>query len=190
MALKSGGPTDDLRQNTLRCASLRRKIARRVASSRASLGLPTPTMRSPRALAMALVCIVAVCAANASSAASRAASRSCPSGNEHPLYTQEGLAAWYIPSALGHRTASGERTARHAFTAAHRALPFGTVVRVTNLENCRTVKVTINDRGPQAHRVKRRILDVSRPAATALGMTKGGVVMIKLEEFQSDQPAE
>jgi rare lipoprotein A len=60
---------------------------------------------------------------------------------------------------------------------------------VTNLENCRMVKVTINDRGPHAHRGQRRILDVSGPAATALGIAKVGVVMIKLEEFQSDQPA-
>jgi rare lipoprotein A len=189
MTLKSGGPTDDLHQNTLPCLSLRREIERRSISFWISLGLPKPTMRSSRALAMAFICIVAVGAANASSAASRTAARSCPSGDEHPLYTQEGFATWYSPSALGHRTASGERTEHHALTAAHRALPFGTVVRVTNLENCRTVKVTINDRGPHAHRGKRRILDVSKPAAAALGMTKGGVVMIKLEEFQSDQPA-
>jgi rare lipoprotein A len=181
-------PTDDLHQRTL-SHTLGRDIARGVTSSWVSLGLPKQTVRSSRALAMALVCIVTLGAANASSAASRAAARSCPSGNEHPLSTQEGLATWYSPSALGHRTASGERTSRHAMTAAHRALPFGTVVRVTNLENCRTVKVTIDDRVPHAHRGKRRILDVSRPAATALGMTKGGVVMIKLEEFQSDQPA-
>jgi rare lipoprotein A len=154
-----------------------------------SLGLPKHTMRSSRALAMVFICIVALAAANASSAASRTATRSCPSANEHPLYTQEGLATWYSRPALGHRTASGERPEHHALTAAHRALPFGTIVRVTNLENCRTVKVTINDRGPHAHRGKGRILDVSRPAATALGMTKGGVVMIKLEELQSDQPA-
>jgi rare lipoprotein A len=189
MTLKSGEPTDDLYQSTPRCPSLRREIARRVTSSWVSLGLPKPAMRSLRALAMAFVCIIAAGAANASSAASRAAARSCPSGNEHPLYTQEGLAAWYSPSALGHRTASGDPTARHVLTAAHPALPFGTVVRVTNLENCRAVKVTINDRGPHSRRGHRRILDVSKPAAAALGMTKGGVVMIKLEEFQSDQPA-
>ena len=78
---------------------------------------------------------------------------------------------------------------RHALTAAHRTLPFGSIVRVTNLENCRVVNVTITDRGPKGHRNQRRILDVSKPAAAALGMTRTGVTRIKIEEFLADQPA-
>ena len=143
------------------------------------------SLGSPRALALAILSMVALGATNAAGAPAL----SCAAGAEQPAYTQEGLATWYGGDAVGHRTTSGEPMARHALTAAHRTLPFGAVVRVTNLENCRAVNVRINDRGPNGHRNQRRILDVSKPAAVALGMTRTGVVKIKLEEFLSDQPA-
>jgi rare lipoprotein A len=146
-------------------------------------------MRSPRFLALAIL-IVALGAARVTSAANRAAPRSCAPSAEQPIYIQEGLGTWYSPRAVGHRTASGEPTVRHALTAAHRTLPFGSIVRVTNLENCRAVNVAINDRGPNGRRNQRRILDLSKLAAVALGMTREGVVMIKLEEYPSDQPRE
>lgn len=144
------------------------------------------TKRSQCVLTIAIL-IVALGAANAVAAINRAGV-SCVPGAEQPLFAQQGLASWYSPRAIGRRTASGESTASHALTAAHRTLPFGSVVRVTNLQNCRAIKVTINDRGPSRRRHHGRILDLSKPAAVALGMTKGGVVTIKLEEFQSDQP--
>ncbi len=72
-----------------------------------------------------------------------------------------------------------------AMTAAHRTLPFGTVVRVTNLENGRTVKVRINDRGPY---VTGRIIDLSAKAAADLAITGDGVAKVKVEAFASDQP--
>ena len=65
-----------------------------------------------------------------------------------------GIASWYGPGFYGRRTANGEILQKGAFTAAHRTLPFGTIVRVTNLENGRYVNVRINDRGPfKYHRV-------------------------------------
>jgi len=107
---------------------------------------------------------------------------------ERPVFTQVGLATCYGGRAVGHETASGERLARHSLTAAHRSLPFGTIVRVTNLDNGRMVKVRINDRGPNVHR-RVRILDLSMDAAGALGLTPCGIARIRIEELPSDQLA-
>ena len=79
----------------------------------------------------------------------------------------------------GNKTASGEIYDKTALTAAHRELPFGTVVRVTNLENRRTVEVRINDRGPFSS--KRRIIDLSREAGKRLDMIRAGVVRVRVE---------
>jgi rare lipoprotein A len=93
-------------------------------------------------------------------------------------YVEMGQASWYGPSHHGRRTASGERFDMNAMTAAHRTLPFDTVVIVTNLENQRSVRVRINDRGPY---VKGRILDLSAAAARSLGIRMDGVAQIRLE---------
>ncbi len=91
---------------------------------------------------------------------------------------EEGLASWYGEPYHGRRTASGPRYDMWAMTAAHRTLPFGTVVRVTNLDSQRHTEVTINDRGPF---VAGRILDLSRRAAEALGAIGPGVIPVRLE---------
>ncbi len=78
----------------------------------------------------------------------------------------------------------GERFDMTDFTAAHRTLPFGTVVRVTNLHNGKFVKARINDRGPH---VKGRVIDLSMAAARALGI-RDGLGRVRLEAFRSDQP--
>jgi rare lipoprotein A len=91
---------------------------------------------------------------------------------------QTGRAAWYGARYHGRKTASGERFDQDAFTAAHRTLPFGTVVQVKNLNNDRTVEVRINDRGPFGR--KTRIIDVSRAAARVLDMERSGVVPVEL----------
>lgn len=98
---------------------------------------------------------------------------------------QTGRAAWYGDRYHGRKTASGERFDQNAFTAAHRTLPFGTVVQVKNLNNDRTVEVRINDRGPFGR--KTRIIDVSRAAARALDMERAGVVPVELRIMR--QPA-
>jgi rare lipoprotein A len=91
---------------------------------------------------------------------------------------QQGMATFY-GDEQGTKTASGERFDKRAMTAAHRTLPFGTRVRVTNLKNGRTVEVRINDRGPFGKR--KRIIDVSEGAARQLGMIDAGVVPVTIE---------
>jgi rare lipoprotein A len=88
---------------------------------------------------------------------------------------QKGLATYYADSLAGNKTASGERYDPGALTAAHRTLPFGTVVEVTRSDG-RSVRVRINDRGPFAS--KKRIIDLSRRAAEELGMIRDGVVSV------------
>ena len=92
--------------------------------------------------------------------------------------SEEGTASWYGKKYHGRRTSSGERYDMHAMTAAHRDLPFGTVVRVTNLRNGKNVRVTINDRGPF---VEGRIIDLSYAAAKKLDMVRDGVVPVRVE---------
>jgi len=89
-----------------------------------------------------------------------------------------GRASFYGPGFAGRCTANGDIFDPREFTAAHRDLPFGTPVRVTNLHNGRTVVVTINDRGPY---VKGRLLDVSLAAARALGMLRRGVASVLIQ---------
>jgi rare lipoprotein A len=89
-----------------------------------------------------------------------------------------GKASYYASFFSGRKTANGEIYSPYKLTAAHRALPFGTVVKVTNLNNNKSVVVTINDRGPY---VKGRIIDLSREAAKRIGMLHNGVVNVKVE---------
>ena len=88
-----------------------------------------------------------------------------------------GTASYYGAKFQGRRTASGEKFDMHAMTAAHRTLPFGTLVAVTNPRNGKTVTVRINDRGPFHGN---RILDVSRAAATELGLIQRGSGTVEL----------
>jgi rare lipoprotein A len=81
-------------------------------------------------------------------------------------------------------TASGEPFDMNELTAAHRSLPLHTVVRVTNLDNGRSVKVRINDRGPY---LRGRVIDLSAQAARALGMTHDGIASVRLEVYDDDQ---
>ncbi len=89
-----------------------------------------------------------------------------------------GLASWYGAKHHGKRTASGEIFDQNKFTAAHRTLPWGSIVRVTNLENGKAVEVRINDRGPFT---KGRLIDLSRAAARAVGMLESGVTPVRME---------
>ena len=93
--------------------------------------------------------------------------------------SNEGYAAYYADSLHGNRTASGEIYDKTKLTAAHRTLPFDTVVRVTNLINRRSVQVRINDRGP--FDTRRRIIDLSRAAAERIGMIRDGIVPVRVE---------
>ncbi|HXK95791.1 MAG TPA: septal ring lytic transglycosylase RlpA family protein, partial [bacterium] len=88
------------------------------------------------------------------------------------------LASWYGREFHGKRTASGEVFDMNAMTAAHPTLPFDTRVRVTNLENRRSVVLRINDRGPN---VRGRIIDVSLAAARKLDFEQQGLAQVKVE---------
>ena len=93
-------------------------------------------------------------------------------------HCEEGLASWYGEPFHGRVTSSGETYDMHKFPAAHRDLPFGTIVRVRNRRNGKTVDVKINDRGPW---VRGRIIDLSYAAAKRLDMVMDGVVPVRVE---------
>lgn len=97
-----------------------------------------------------------------------------------PLRVLRGKAVWYGGKWHGRRTASGERFNKHAMTAAHRTLPLGSRIRVTNLDNQRAVILRVNDRGPYG-RDRSRIIDVSEGAARRLGFHGRGWVRVKIE---------
>jgi len=100
----------------------------------------------------------------------------------HEGEKQHGLASWY-GSENGRQTSSGERFDPHKLTAAHRHLPFGTIVRVTNRLNGLSVDVRINDRGPWGD--GDRIIDLSSAAADVLQMKKAGLVELEVIELAS-----
>ena len=100
-------------------------------------------------------------------------------------YEQEGLASWYGGKFQGRQTANGEIFDTNKFTAAHKTLAFGTVVKVTNLENGESTVVRINDRGPF---IPGRIIDLSRAAAVAIGLAGKGVAKVRVEELPSGSP--
>jgi peptidoglycan lytic transglycosylase len=97
---------------------------------------------------------------------------------------EEGIASWYGHPFDGRQTSSGEIYNMHAMTAAHRTLPFGTMVQVHDLENGKSVVVRINDRGPF---VEGRIIDLSYAAAMAMGMT--GTALVRLQILKPGQEA-
>jgi len=119
---------------------------------------------------LSLVLSVALAAAGIGMIAAGANGASPPS-------RQEGLASVYGKHLNGKSTASGERYDSRALTAAHRTLPMGTQIRVTNLENGKSVRVRVNDRGPH---VRGRIVDLSSSAAAALGFSTG-VARVRIE---------
>jgi rare lipoprotein A (peptidoglycan hydrolase) len=97
-------------------------------------------------------------------------------------FAETGIASWYGNQHQGRRTANGERFDMHALTAAHRSLPFGTILRVTNLRTGKAVVVRINDRGPY---IRGRILDLSEAAGRALGIGKLGIAQVRIEAVAS-----
>lgn len=99
-------------------------------------------------------------------------------GREKAGREEIGDASFYAGRHQGKPTASGEPFDKNAMTAAHRSLPFGTRLEVTNLENDRSVVVRINDRGPYA---RGRVIDLSPAAAKKIGMIEAGIVRVTVE---------
>ena len=127
------------------------------------------------ALAIAGVILIPSCA-NTGNAKSK---NTTPADNLAVKSVQHGKASWYgVRCNGGTRTASGERLSNGAATAAHKTLPMGTKVRVTNLANGKTEVVRINDRGPYT---KGRVIDVTEGVAQRLGFYSNGIVSVKVE---------
>jgi rare lipoprotein A len=108
-----------------------------------------------------------------------------PQGEEG--YHELGIASWYGEPFHGRKTANGETYDMYGISAAHRTLPFGTMLRVTDRQTDRFIDVRVNDRGPFVHG---RILDLSYGAAQSLGIVGKGVanVLIEVTRMESDQP--
>lgn len=115
---------------------------------------------------------------SAATSAARPAPQPSPAPHLSQAFPVEGVASWYGPGFIGRRTANGEVYTARELTAAHRTLPFGTLVRVTNLANGQSVVVRINDRGPF---VGRRVIDLSQAAAQRIGMIRSGTSRVRLE---------
>lgn len=110
---------------------------------------------------------------------------------ERPRVRQVGIATFYARELHGSRTANGQRYDEKALTAAHRTWPFGTLVRVTELESGRTVSVTITDRGPFGQsRRKGAVIDLSREAARRLDILDDGRARVRLEVLRWGAEAE
>jgi rare lipoprotein A len=97
------------------------------------------------------------------------------------VYRETGIASWYGKEFNGRKTASGEIYDMHVLSAAHRTLPLGTVIRVTNLDNFKSITITVNDRGPF---VGNRILEVSYAAARELAFASQGTAPVKIETLE------
>ena len=98
-------------------------------------------------------------------------------------YDETGIASWYGPGFHGKETANGEIYDQNAMTAAHRTLPMPSLVKVTNLENGRSIKVIVNDRGPFAHG---RIIDLSKRAAELLGFARQGIAKVRVQILEAE----
>lgn len=98
-------------------------------------------------------------------------------------YNETGIASWYGPNFHGKMTANGERFDENELTAAHKTLPLPSIVRVTNLENGRSLIVRVNDRGPYAHS---RIIDMSKRSAELLGFKNKGVAKVRVQILEPE----
>ena len=107
------------------------------------------------------------------------------SSNDQNEVIQTGVASWYGPGFHGRLTSSRDRFSQDSLTAAHRTLPFNTILKVVNTENNESVEVRINDRGPYA---QNRVIDLSKAAADEIGMLDYGVAEVKLILIEAGGP--
>lgn len=144
-----------------------------------------------RMLPFVIALAVSACAGREKPATAAAPStKASPATKESPAKApktsgtvQVGYASWYGPGFAGRKTANGEIFDPAKLTCAHRKLPFGTRVRVTNLENGKSVVVRVNDRGPYA---RGRIIDLSHEAAKRIDMVEKGHVNVRVEVLPGD----
>jgi rare lipoprotein A len=163
----------------------------RIAGILAEVPMPTNTLcnagnRQRHFTAAALVLLVSVAGVTAHATASSHARY-----DSHPpktrKWTQVGKATWYGRRFQGHRTASGEAFDLNMLTCAHRTLPIGTLLRVTNLTNRRSIMVRVNDRGPVPAGL---VVDLSYAAAKSLGFNHRGSARVRLEKVVGAEAAQ
>ena len=143
-------------------------------------------MRALVTMVMPLMLVASAAAQDSDAAAIPAVAASAiPLADAADMETEidGGMASYYGNELAGNRTASGERFDPGQLTAAHRTLPFGSKVRVTNMTTGDSVIVRINDRGPFAHG---RVIDVSHAAAREIGMQRSGTARVKLALLADD----
>jgi rare lipoprotein A len=136
--------------------------------------------------AAALALLVTVAGVTAQATESSQAARD-PHAPKVRNWTQTGKATWYGRKFQGHRTASGEAFDLNMLTCAHRTLPIGTLLRVTNLSNRRSIMVRVNDRGPVPEGL---VVDLSYAAARSLGFSRNGSTRVRLEKVQGAEAAQ
>lgn len=134
--------------------------------------------RPRRLLTVAGAILATILGVAGAQAASPAEHLNPQTAGSHHHWFQLGVASWYGKFFQGRTTASGEPYDENSFTCAHRTLPLGSVLRVTNLRNHKTVVVTVNDRGPVP---ESRVIDLSHAAAEALGFSDRGLAPVKVE---------
>ena len=108
----------------------------------------------------------------------------CVSNETEFNYTESGKASYYANLFIGRTTANGEIFSQDSLSAAHKTLPFGTKVLVTNVENNKSIIVYINDRGPF---VRNRIIDLTRRGADSLNMLTAGLAKVEIKAFIEDE---
>ena len=108
-----------------------------------------------------------------------------PAAISRPVYTESGIASWYGPSFHSRHTSNGEIYDMNSLTAAHRTLPFNSIVRVTNVSSGQSVVVRVTDRGPF---VAGRVIDLSRAAAKQIDIERPGTARVQLEVLSSPAP--
>ena len=108
-----------------------------------------------------------------------------PAPTGRPIYTEVGMASWYGPPYNKRRGANGEIYDQNAITAAHRTLPMGSLIRVTNLQSGQSAMMRVTDRGPF---VPNRVIDLSVGAAKAVGVWRAGTARVRIEVFEAPKP--
>lgn len=145
-------------------------------------------MRTPTWTTLALAALVGGCGESDEPAerVARTAAEASSAAGESPLETETGEATYYADVLERQRTASGEPLDQEALVAAHRRFPFGTVLRVTNVENQQSVRVRVIDRGPfgAPRDGVERVIDLSRRAARQLGFLEEGSAPVRVEVLE------
>ena len=144
-----------------------------------------PNRRRPFTAA-AFMLLVTVAGSSAQAAASSHA-HDLPQPHKAKQWTQAGKATWYGRRFQGHRTASGEAFDLNMLTCAHRTLPIGALIRVTNLGNRKSIMVRVNDRGPIQAGL---IVDLSYAAARSLGFDRKGIAHVRLDKVDGAEAAQ